>query len=54
MNKTEREYQEFMIKLIDKANEVQRDFEKLSPENQVRVMQDTRCLTLIKLCEGIK
>ena len=45
---------EFMIKLIDKANEVQRDFEKLSPENQARVMQDARCLALIKLGEAIK
>ena len=54
MNKTEREYQEFMIKLINKANEVQRDFEKLSPENQARVMRDARCLALIKLGEAIK
>lgn len=54
MNKTEKEYQEFMMKLIDKANEVQRDFEKLSPENKVRVMQDARCLALIKLGKGIK
>lgn len=54
MNKAEKEYQDFMIKLIDKANEVHKDFEKLSPENQSRVMQDARCLALIKLGEGIK
>lgn len=54
MNNTEKEYQEFMIKLIDKANEVQRDFEKLSLENKARVMQDARCLALVKLGEGIK
>lgn len=54
MNKTEKEYQDFMIKLIDKANEVHRDFEKLSAENKARVMHDARCLALIKLGEGIK
>ena len=54
MNKTEKEYQDFMIKLIDKANEVHRDFEKLSSANKIRVMQDARCLALIKLGEGIK
>ena len=54
MNKAEKEYQNFMIKLIDKANEVHKDFDKLSPENQAREMQDARCLALIKLGEGIK
>ena len=54
MNKAEIEYQEFMIKLIDKANEVHKDFEELSLENKARVMQDARCLALIKLGEGIK
>lgn len=54
MNKTEKEYKDFMIKLIDKANEVHRDFEKLSAENKARVMQDARCLALIKLGEVIK
>lgn len=28
MNKTEKEYQEFITKLMDKANEVQKDFEE--------------------------
>lgn len=54
MYKTEKEYQDFMIKLIDKVNEVHKDFEKLSPENKVRVMHDARCLALIKLGESIK
>ena len=53
MNKTEKEYQEFVIKLINKANEVQNDFEKLSPENKARIMNDARYLAMIKLSEGI-
>ena len=47
MNKTEKEYQEFMVKLIDKAKEVNRDFEKLSSENKARVMNDTRYLAIV-------
>lgn len=54
MNNIEREYQEFMIKLLDKANEVQRDFERLSPENKARVMQDARYVALVKLFESAK
>ncbi len=54
MNKTEKEYQEFMIKLIDKANEVKRDFEKLSPENKVRIMSDARYLAIIELGKCLK
>lgn len=51
MDKLEKEYQEFIIKLIDRANEVQKDFEKLSPENQERIINDARYLALIKLGE---
>ena len=54
MNEIEKEYQEFVIKLIDKANEVQKDFEKLSPENKERVMKDAKYWALIKLGESIK
>ncbi len=54
MNKTEKEYQEFVIKLIDKVNEVQKDFEKLSSENKVRVMNDARYLALIELGKCLK
>lgn len=54
MNKTEKEYQEFMIKLIDKANEVKRDFEKLSPENKDRIMSDARYLAIIELGKCLK
>ncbi len=54
MNKNEQEYQEFMIKLIDKANEIQREFEKLSPENKARIMNDARYLALIELGNCLK
>jgi hypothetical protein len=54
MDGIEKEYQEFVIKLIDKANEVQKDFEKLSPENKERVMKDAKYLALIKLGESMK
>ena len=48
---SEKEYQDFMFKLIDKANEVQKDFEKLSPENKQRIMNDARYLAILKLGE---
>ena len=54
MDKTEKEYQEFVTKLINKANEVQKDFEKLSPKNKERIMNDTRYLALMKFGEIIK
>lgn len=54
MNKTEKEYQEFITKLMNKSNEVQKDFEKLSPENQERIIHDARYLALIKLGEIAK
>lgn len=54
MYEIEKEYQDFVIKLMDKANEVQKDFDKLSPENKERVMKDARYLALIKLGESIK
>lgn len=54
MTEIEKEYQEFVIKLIDKANEVHKDFEKLSPENKERVINDARYLALMKFGESIK
>ena len=54
MNKIEKEYQEFVIKLIDKTNEVQKDFEKLSPENKIRIMNDARYLALVELGKSLK
>lgn len=54
MTEIEKEYHEFVIKLIDKANEFHKDFENLSPENKERVMNDARYLALIKLGENIK
>lgn len=54
MTEIEKEYQEFVIKLIDKANETHNDFKKLSPKNKERVMNDARYIALIKLGESIK
>lgn len=54
MNKIEKEYQEFVLKLIDKANEINKDFEKLLPENKARVMNDARYLALIELGKSLK
>ena len=54
INEIEKEYQDFVIKLIDKANEVHKDFEKLSPENKERIMNDASYLALIKLGESIR
>lgn len=51
MDTTEKEYQEFIVKLIDKANDLQKDFEKLSPENKQRIMNDARYLAILKLGE---
>ena len=53
MDEIEKEYQEFVIKLIDKANEVQKDFEKLSPKNKARVMNDARYLALVELGKSL-
>ena len=54
INEIEKEYQEFVIKLIDKANEIHNDFKKLSPENKERVMKDAKYLAFIKLGESVK
>lgn len=36
-NKEQQEYIEFMAKLSNKSKEVRQDFDKLSPDNQIRV-----------------
>jgi len=48
INKTEREkeYNEFMLKLADKANELRKDFNNLSLENQARVKKDISNMAL--------
>lgn len=38
-NKEQQEYIEFMAKLSNKSKEVREDFDKLSPDNQIRVKQ---------------
>ena len=49
MNKFEKEYQEFMAKLADKVNEVQKDFDDLSPETQARVKSDAKYIAIMQL-----
>ena len=49
MDKFEKEYQEFMVKLADKVNEVQKDLANLSPETQSRVLQDARYIAIMQL-----
>lgn len=49
MDKFEKEYQEFMVKLADKINEVQKDLANLSPETQSRVLQDARYIAIMQL-----
>ena len=40
----EKEYNEFMTKMVQKAFEVNNDFQKLSPNNQKRVNQEMQAL----------
>ena len=47
-NREEQEYNEFMAKLLKKGKEVSDDYQKLSPENQQRIMN-----TIIE-CLGIE
>lgn len=54
MNRNEKEYQEFMIKLSDKAKKIHEDFEKLSPENKMRIMQNVRYLAIIELGKSLR
>ena len=49
MDKFEKEYQEFMVKLADKVNEVQKDLANSSPETQSRVLQDARYIAIMQL-----
>lgn len=49
----EKEYQEFMIKLLNKAKEIRDDFDKLSHENQKRVEQNINCFAAIELLKNI-
>lgn len=50
----EKEYQEFMIKLINKAKEVHDDFEKLSYENKKRVEQNIDYFAVVELLKSIE
>lgn len=52
MNCKEKEYQEFMGKLIYKAKEVRDDFESLCYENKERVKQNIYYLALIEFLKS--
>ena len=54
MNQSEKEYQEFMMKLSKKANEVRRDFDNLSEENKERIRNDVSYLAIIELLKITK
>lgn len=54
MNSTEKEYNEFMLKWIDKSREIQKDFQKLSHENQERVKQNISNSAIIALLNNTK
>lgn len=54
MNQSEKEYQEFMMKLSKKANEVRRDFDNLSEENKERIRNDVSYLAIIELLKNTK
>lgn len=40
----EKEYKDFMIKMVQKSFEINNDFRKLSPNNQMRVNQEMQML----------
>lgn len=46
-NKEQQEYIEFMAKLSNKSKEVREDFDKLSPDNQIRVKQFAEKLLMV-------
>ena len=50
----EKEYQEFMIKLMNKAKEVHDDFEKLSCENKKRIEQNANHFAVVELLKSIE
>ena len=51
----ERAYQEFFVKTIQKAQELENDFSKLSPKNQQRFWQDLAKATAAKgLLESLR
>ena len=54
MNKNENEYNGFMLKCLDKSREMQKDFEKLSRENQERFKQDISNSVIISLLNNAK
>ena len=54
MTDYEKEYNEFMTKLADKAKEIQQDFNKLSPQNQKRIEKEISNIAIWEFLNCVK
>ncbi|MEE1115344.1 MAG: hypothetical protein UH851_00595 [Clostridia bacterium] len=52
MDELEKEYISFMLKLSDKAKEVKKDFDKLSPQNKERIKNDVSYIAILELLKN--
>ena len=52
MDELEKEYISFMVKLSDKAKEVKKDFDKLSPQNKERIKNDVSYIAILELLKN--
>ena len=52
MDELDKEYMSFMAKLSDKANEVKKDFDKLSPQNKERIKNDVSYIAILELLKN--
>ena len=52
MDELEKEYISFMVKLSDKASEVKKDFDKLSPQNKERIKNDVSYIAILELLKN--
>lgn len=52
MDELEKEYISFMAKLSDKAKEVKKDFDKLSPQNKERIKNDVSYIAILELLKN--
>ena len=52
MDELEKEYTSFMVKLSDKAKEVKKDFDKLSPQNKERIKNDVSYIAILELLKN--
>ena len=52
MDELKKEYISFMVKLSDKAKEVKKDFDKLSPQNKERIKNDVSYIAILELLKN--